>query len=307
MTIAVDLFLLETWQRFQDFCFHVARAEYATTGLVVQLGLSWDGGRDVVVIMHADTSQARALALQSKFTRSCGSSTKRSILRSLEAMSRLDGPSRPGKFILCMPIDPTGGFLDWFRLEMERRKMPYDVWGRAELLARLEKRPDIFETFFYRVFAELQQAFVTDELELRRFSLDRACEWRQRDPHVLSFRSAGTDSPDLVLDLIVRNRGRMEAVVTKIVAEVGEWSPVPRGIPPAGLLFPKITYSVSLGGGAQGRHEHLCEPPLLVRASRNERFKIRLTETGCTWTGVVRLGIDYGDKMLLLPCLRLIS
>jgi hypothetical protein len=310
MPLPLDLFLLETWQRFQHFCFYVARAEYSRRGAyVVQLGMSWDGGRDVVIMLKADgtTPVARSLALQAKFTRSFGSSTKRSILKSLEAIAQLDETIRPSKFILCMPLDPTGRFHDWLRVEMEQRKIEWEIWGRAELLARLEQHPDIVQTFFYPVFAELQQHFVVNDLELRSLSIDNACEWKQPDTSILEFSSVGTMSSDLVLDIIVRNRGTMEAVATRIIAQVLESVPVPRGLFPPGLLFPKITYAVSINNGAPGIYERHCDPPLLVEARKNQRFKLRLTETGCTWAGVVQVGIDYGDGTLWLPSIRLVT
>jgi hypothetical protein len=306
MTLDVDLHLLETWQRFQDFCFHIARAECRKAGgHAVKLGDSWDGGRDVVVLLDADKAGVRTVALQSKFTRSCGSATKQSILKSLNAMAALEASMLPHKYILCMPVNPTGPFLDWFRAEMMRRRMPYEVWGRAELLARLSERQDIFHTFFYRVFADLEKWLVADDLELRRLTLDAGCEWTQPDLKVLEFFSADKESPDLVLDLVVRNRGRMEACLFKIAATVNDWSPVPHGIPGQGLLLSKITYGVSLGGGRPGHRESTCEPPLLIRPLSNQRFKIRLTETGYSWSGAVQIELEYGEKRLPLPCLRL--
>ena len=85
-------------------------------------------------------------------------------------------------------------------------------------------------------------------------------------------------SPDLVLDVIVRNKGTVGLPITGIQAEVFDWRIKMHGIPGDGLLFPQITYAVSIQGGKSGVYFAQCEPPLIVKATEVERFKIRITD-----------------------------
>ena len=48
------------------------------------------------------------------------------------------------------------------------------LWARSELLVRLEQHPDVLETFFYSVFAELASHFRSEHLELFKLTLDPA-------------------------------------------------------------------------------------------------------------------------------------
>lgn len=298
--LSVDLFLLETWQRFQSLCFHLARADHA---FAVAMGMSWDGGRDVSIIAHVEGKTVHQAALQCKFVKSLGSSTKKSIRTSLDAVDKIQVPE---KWILCLPIDPTEPFLRWLSEEMDRRGMPWECWGRSELLARLEQHPHIFQVFFYRVYAELERLFVYNELELRRFTLDTRSQWVQPDPNILLFAPTGNvASPDLAFDITVRNRGKLEAALLKIHARVAKCQPVPHGIPEHGLLLSKITYRLSIRQGQSGDYQEPCEPPLLVAPHSHQRFKICLTDTGYSWSGVVQVALDYGDGALMLPCIEL--
>jgi len=300
MALPVDLYLLETWQRFQEFCFQLARAEH---GYAVGMSTTWDGGRDVSVYGHVEGKTVELVALQCKFVRSLGADTKRSIRASLDAV---DNIQRPGKWILCLPMDPTAPFLNWFKVEMERRGMLWEVWGRLEILARLKEHPHIFHTFFYCVFADLERAFVRDTLELIRFELDGVSQWNQPDPKVLAFFSAGNAaSPDLVFDITVRNRGRLEAAVFRLVAQVGDHRPSLHGIAEEGLLLPKISYRISIGEGRQGDYESRCEPPLLIAPRCHQRFKICITDAGYAWSGTLQVRLDCGSEFLPLPCIQL--
>jgi hypothetical protein len=181
-----------------------------------------------------------------------------------------------------------------------------EIWGRSTLLELLEKNPDIVDTFFFAEYEELRRYFATEQLELVNFILDPACGWGQKDPKVLNFHALGNDaSPDLVLDLIVRNTGRVDAALLAIEAQVYDRNIKPHGLPGEGLLFPQITYAVSLKHGQPGTYRLQCDPPLLIRKESMERFKIRLTDTGYSWYGSVAITLDYGgDKRLPLPALR---
>jgi hypothetical protein len=190
---------------------------------------------------------------------------------------------------------------------MSVRKLCWEVWGQSELLARLNTHQHIFQLFFYRVFAELERAFVQEQLELRKVTIDPGCQWVQPDPKVLSFgTAANVASPDLVLDITVRNRGTLEAVLSNVLAQVTHYRPVPHGIPNDGLLWPKVTYRVSINNGEPGVYENPCEPPLLVKPRSHQRFKVRLTDTGYSWAGTVQVLLDFGaEDPLPLPCIQL--
>jgi hypothetical protein len=214
------------------------------------------------------------------------------------------GPPRLLKWILCIPVKATATFRDWLRLELEPYAFEWEVWDATVLLERLEKRPDVLDRYFYRVYAELQRHFEREELGLMRFELDAETEqeWVQMDPAVLEFASKGTHDPDLVLDIILRNQGQLETMVTTIAATVEHMRIKPHGLPGTGLLHSQMTYRVSLRGGAEGSYITRCEPPLVVRGHGIERCKICLCDTGYSWRGVVRLSLEYGTgKRLFLP------
>jgi len=297
--LRLDLMRLESPKRFQDLCFRLARREYP--GSIGMRYDSWDGGSDIILLSgHADGAAAREVVWQAKFVRSLGSSTKRSIQDSIAKVRgrpRLD----VGRWILCIPVDPTAPFLDWLCAETPK-DWEIDVWGETRILELLEKNPDITEMFFYAVYEEIRQHFRSEKLELERLILDPSCQWFQSDPNVYLLGSGGFASPDLVLDIIVRNRGHAEAVLLAIEAIVYDCARKMHGVPEAGLLFPKIVYDVSVNRGNPGTYRSVCEPPLVVRADSVERFKIRVCNTGYAWNGMVRLILDYGsEKRLLLP------
>jgi hypothetical protein len=73
-----------------------------------------------------------------------------------------------------------------------------------------------------------------------------------------------------------------------------DWECKPHGVPGTGLLFPQITYAISLNHGRPGTYRTVCEPPLIVRSSSFERFKIKLTDTGYAWRGTITITLDHG-------------
>lgn len=300
----LDLFLLGTWQRFESFCFHLARAE---EGYAVRLGLGPDGGRDIVVYTAARAvNDISHKALQCKFTRDLGSNTKRSIEESLTSMGKL--PVQPSEWILCLPVDPSGPFLTWLEAQMEDRGLPWQVWGRSQLLAKLREAPDVLQQFFYPVYADLRELFVTESMKLVRMELDPLSQWTQPDPKVLTFCSTGNVlSPDLVFDVTVQNRGDLEAALFALTAHVGRCRPIPHGFPGDALLHPQITYRVPINGGEPGDYEVACEPPLLVKPRSHERFKVALSQTGYSWGGTVQLRMRFGESELCLPAVQLMT
>lgn len=296
--LGLDLMLLGDWRRFEQMCFRLARYEFPRA---VALARSWDGGRDVVAFNLSDT--AGDVVFQCKFTEDL-LGTKGKIAASLNALRKNN--RRTVRWILCVPVDPSGIFINWLQGELGALGVAGEVWGRSELLARLDRHRDVLESFFYGVYAELRSLFRTEHLDLFRLALDPDCQWRQPDAEVLGFRQLGNvSSPDLVLDVIVRNTGAVGTALTGVEAEVFDWRSKLHGLPGSGLLFPQITYAVSIGGGKAGSHAAVCEPPLLVRTGELERFKIRVTDTGYAWNGALRLSLLAGPHAKLpLPAMR---
>jgi hypothetical protein len=242
---------------------------------------------------------------QAKFTDRLDATTKRAIRESVATIVRRENVE-VCHWILCIPVDPTGVFLEWLAKELPP-KWKWEVWGRTVLLELLEQNPDITEQFFYAAYEELRRLFAVEKLELVRFQLDPSCQWEQFDPGVLQYFIKGNmRSPDFVLDIIVRNVGRVDAVLLALEVDFIDWESKMHGLPGEGLLLPQITYEVSINHGQPGRYRSLCEPPLVVRAGSVERFKVRITDTGYAWRGSIELTLDYGDeKRLRFPALRL--
>lgn len=159
------------------------------------------------------------------------------------------------------------------------------------------------------MFAELASHFRSEHLELYKLALDPQCEWNQADGKVLCFsRRGNVKSPDLVLDVIVRNIGAIGLALTGIQAEVFDRRVKMHGLPGDGLLIPQITYAVSIRGGKSGVHIAECEPPPLVKGGDLERFKIRIIDTGYAWNGGLRVSLQTGPlEQLSLPTLRIFT
>src|ERR1700735_1647516 len=106
MPFPLDLGLLQSDQRFQTMCWHLARKEFPAA-IPVAHG-SWDGGRDVVCFC----GEGGDVVWQCKFTERSLSELKPKIVESLDALN----PARPvAKWILCVSLDGSGVFLDWLR------------------------------------------------------------------------------------------------------------------------------------------------------------------------------------------------
>lgn len=326
--LRLNLMAMETPKRFQDMCFRIARAEFPEAQAVAFA--SWDGGRDIVQFVPPE--KGGDIVWQCKFSKSLGADTKKAIVESLDRIHDNYHPKltrehrahltklrrtgvikakarrhRVARWILCVPTAATGKFRDWLRAEMEGRKMRWEIWDETELLRRLERHPEIVDAFFYPILEELQRYFETEDLALLSLKFDKACQWRQPDKQVNSFMPSGNVvSPDLLLDVIVRNKGSVETVVTNIEVQVRDVFRGFHGVPGEGLLFSQITYALSIEDGVPGDYIVECEPPLLVKAKRLERFKVNLRDTGYAWTGRLRLILHYGaGKQLALPWLRI--
>ncbi len=296
----LDLTLLRDPKRFEKMCFRLARYEFTDA---VPLADSWDGGRDIVIFSSGGNGD---VVFQCKFVTDLVAA-KAKIVASIDALQQ--SRYRTALWILCVPVNPSAPFLNWLRTELDRRGLTGHVWARDELLARLEKHPDVIDTFFYSVFSELEVYFRTERLELFRLTLDSTCEWKQPDPKVLYFSTRDfLMSADLVIDVILRNTGTIATAITGIAAEVFDRHHKFHGLPGDGLLFPQITYAVSIRRGQAGVYFTECEPPLVVKAGDLERFKIRVTDTGFAWNGALRLSLIASETARLdLPAIRIFT
>lgn len=302
MTLPLDLGLLESDAKFQQFCFRILRKEFPNA-FFVAIG-SWDGGRDILEFNNDDGD----VIWQCKFTRrGITGALKKEIVRSLDS---LDISRVIEKWILCLSVNPSGVFLDWLRDIIRKYHLikSWEVWGQEVLLQRLENYPDILEAFFYPVWKALESRFRTENLELARYELDAMCGWRSALPRTLVFSQDNTFDNDLIFDITVRNRGTIETLIHSVRLEITEVRRYLLGLPGEGLLFPQITYVLPLKNGTPGVYVENLEPPLIVGAGKHERFKIRLTEAGYAWCGFVHLTLIYSDKKeLSLPRLYLFA
>jgi hypothetical protein len=300
VVLNLDITLLRDPKRFQDMCFRLARYEFPDS---IPLSESWDGGGDVVVF---DSHGTGDVVFQCKFAKNL-IAAKPKIAASLDAM--LKNGRRTACWILCVPVNPSAVFMNWLRSELEKRGVNGHVWAKGELIARLEQHPDVIDTFFYSVFSELAAYFRSAHLKLFKLDLDPTCEWQQPDDKVLYLSTRdGLSSPDLVIDVIVQNAGTLATAITAIEVEVFDRRQKMHGIPGDGLLFPQITYAVSIRRGEVGIHSTECEPPLVVKAGSLERFKIRITDTGYAWNGGLRLSLLAGKAdRLNLPAMRIFT
>jgi hypothetical protein len=302
--LQLDLMRLQSPDRFQTLCSRLARKAFPDAMPVAFA--SWDGGRDIIRIMNFEgDTLVHDVVWQAKFTNRLDATTKRAIRESIATITERENVE-VCRWILCIPVDPTGVFLEWLAKELPT-KWKWEVWGATILLELLEENPDITEQFFYAAYEELRRQFSVEKLELVRFQLDPSCQWEQRDPEVLNFFIRGNVmSPDFVLDIIVRNVGRVDALLLALEVDFIDWESKMHGIPGQGLLFPQITYEISINHGRPDTYRSLCEPPLVVRAGGVERFKVRIRDTGYAWRGSIVLTLDYGsEKRLRLPALRL--
>ncbi|WP_437916531.1 metallophosphoesterase [Sorangium sp. So ce302] len=302
--IQIDLMQLGDEKRFQDLCTRLARRIFPDTMPIAFA--SWDGKRSIVAMMGIrDNVPVSEAVWQTKFTDRFDAPTKQLIRESIATIRDLEH-TKIDRWILCVPVDPTDAFIDWLTKEVPET-WRLEVWGATAIRELLQKNPDLVETFFYATHEELQQFFAVENIELVRFMIDPSCQWLQADPQVLHFSiSDNVESPDLVLDIIVRNSGEVDAILLGFAVNFIEWEVKPHGIPGSGLLFPQITYEISINHGRPGTYRSVCEPPLIVRAGSVERFKIRVRDTGYAWRGTIAVTLDFGNgKRLRLPFFRL--
>ncbi len=294
MSLPLDLTLLESDKKFEQFCFRLARKEFPDA---IPVGFaSWDGGRDILAFNYGNGD----VVWQCKFTRSL-STIKPKIVESLRVLD----PSRDiSKWVLCLPVDASGVFLDWLRAIMADYAFihSWEVWGREKLLERLDRHPDVLEVFFYPIWKSLESRFRTDELELVQYGVAKRCGWKSLDSRTLHFTQRKGANSDLVLDIIVKSCGTVQSLLHSIRLNTTDVRRHLRGLPGTGLLWSQRTYTISLKGGAAGTRVERLDPPLIVDPATHQRFKIKLTAAGYAWTGYVRLTLIYGkNHQLALP------
>lgn len=298
MTLPLDLNSLDSDETFEQLCFRLTRREYPDA-IPIAHG-SWDGGRDIVRLGR----RGGDIVWQCKMTRQNIARIKPKVRESLDALDKM----KPiHKWILCVSVDVSGNFLDWLRNTL--LSFPFisqwEIWGRTEILRRLENSPDIVEVFFYPIWKSFEQRFRTDDIELVEFEMEHGIGWTSHTKALLFGQSVGRSS-DFVLDITVRNRGTISALINRMRLEVNEVRPVLRGLPGEGLLWPQAVYQISLKGGKPDPHPVKLEPPLEVDAGKHARFHVRLTDAGYAWTGFVRVVLGYsGTKELHLPWIHL--
>src|SRR5580704_13735804 len=141
----LDLMRLENGERFHKLCSRLVKRAFP--GAVAFNVASWDGGRDIVTMGRLENGQiVHDIVWQAKFTSRLDATTKKSIAESIETLAALDIVV-PKRWILCLPVDPTGKFHDWLLGAVPHDWNP-EIWGRDALMERLEANPDIVETFF---------------------------------------------------------------------------------------------------------------------------------------------------------------
>lgn len=296
MPLPLDFGLLESGEKFQDMCFYLAQKQFPEA-VSVSHG-SWDGGRDILLF----TDNIENVVWQCKFTRQSLSKLKPKVVQSLRALD----PSRTiHKWILCLSVDASGHFHDWLRKTITSEYpfiVSWELWDKQSLLKRLDQHQDVLEVFFYSIWKSLESRFRTEELELVRYELGPDCGWEQLDPTSLQFTQNMETTSDLVIDIVVRNRGTLQSLLHSVRVEVFDVHRHLRGLPGADLLRSQHTYAISLRDRKPGRWIQRLEPPLIVNAGSHQRFNLQFVNIGYAWTGYVRMALLYADKEMTLPC-----
>lgn len=204
------------------------------------------GGRDILLFegMLAE-KHVHEIVRQAKFTQYLGANTTRAISDSIDTI--LEHRNYLVKrWMLCLPMDPTGPFHDWLATRLEPLGWRWEGWGASGLQQKLEVNPDVIQGFFFEAFEELWQYFRIDDLQLLDVRLDPECEWSQPDPEVLSFQSADLDSPDLMFDVLVHNHGDVDGALLSLSAEFVHWESVLHGLLGEGLIFPQVVHQFEI-------------------------------------------------------------
>ncbi len=288
MTLPLDLMLLDSDRKFEQLCFRLARKEFPD--VIPVAFASWDGGRDILSFNHAKGD----IVWQCKFTKNLPGIRPKIV----DSLKTLDPRRHIVRWILCVPVDVSGRFLDWLRGVMSSFDFiaSWEVWGREKLLERLDEHHDVLHVFFYPIWKSLESRFRTDQLELVQYGVAKGCGWRTADSHSLYCVQRKGANSDLVFDIVVRSCGSVQSLLRSIRLQTRDVRRHLRGIPGEGLLWSQRTYAISLKGGTPGVRVTRLDPPLTIDAGKHQRFKVRLTSSGYAWTGYVRLTLLYGRK-----------
>lgn len=311
----IDLTTLETPLRFQSFCTRLVQTMLPNTMTIVSS--KRDDSRDIRQVVSLDG--APEVLLQCEFASDLSDEVIAAVADPLSTLADIrplrlsEGAEAQGfaprrRWLLCLPVDPPQRFLDEVGRLAEAHDLDWEVWGATELKARLATRPDVRDGSFYLRNDSLRLSFRTETLQLATLRLDPGCQWRQWDESTLSVsRKGNVRSPDMIFDVILLNHSETDTFVSAIEAELSDVSIKAHGLPGEALLISQITYEVSIQNGTPGRYQADCEPPLVVRTKRFERFKIRIKDTGYGWFGTLRLKVRYGilDRWLSFPFIRI--
>jgi hypothetical protein len=298
--ISLNLSLLENGARFQSLCFRVAKKEFPNC-IPVAIG-SRDNGID---ILQFNDGTNKDIVWQCKFTKANSlSSLKPKIISSFKSLNR---HQIINKWILCISKEATMKFIEWISETIKDYPFikSFEIWDETIILEKLENYPDIVEIFFYRNFRELEKFFCTAELELMNIKIGKKRSWVDNDSEVLQYSRKHNDESDMIIDIIIKNKGSVEVMLSELSAQVYEVNRILRGIPES-LLLPKITYEISIHQGVEGKYRKRLEPPFLIKPKTHERFKIKLRNVGYAWVGKVKISIKYNkDKILNCPTILL--
>jgi len=295
----LDLSVLSP-EAFQSMCFRLVQREYPRAILVNFA--SWDRGRDIVSL---ETETGDFVFQCKTMRRTDFSKLKHRVLESLRA---LDHQSAIACWTLCLSNDPTTPFIDWLRKTLKEFPFIADwrIWGRSELLRRLDANLDIVQSTFFPTWMALRERFQLDDVELVELAIETGTGWKPQHDETLSFYQVSGANSDLVLAITLRNRGTISALVSRARIEMFDPRRRLRGLPGEGLLWPQVTYALSLKNGNPDQSPIRLTPPLEIHAGKHACFNIRLFETGYAWTGSVRIHLLFGSgRELALPWMSL--
>ncbi|MCK4250378.1 hypothetical protein KAX97_02970 [candidate division WOR-3 bacterium] len=229
--------------------------------------------------------------------------------QTLESLAVLNPALKIRKWILCLPVNPPGAFLNWLNNQIRenfKQIKEMEIWDATKLVYMLDKNRDVRDAFFYPLYKEFVRTFRTDELELISFRLSTESKGWIQSKEGLFIGPSKENRGDPILDIIVRNNGMVTTILHKVTLEVNDVHRVLRGIPGARLLNSLKTYNLPLDNATKNKVSIRMDPEIEIAAGGVAKFRVRLTEPGFAWIGAIRLSVVYGTrKILKLPWVRI--